>query len=209
MGKLLEPVLITQFKRYGLSCIDTDLADCRDEVFRRIEDKLGRPMEFEVELTERSVPPSERVVTMRPGVLQASLLLDIADTGPLPDGCKVRLKRDGSSVEWEEDWPTERCADGSGQLPVHVPVRRLRHGASYCLELDIPGAATPFAREKFEAVQIKALHLLRAKAFVVLGHHRELLMSVQYSAQLRDMSTCDDLISFWLKEMFADIMGLS
>jgi hypothetical protein len=182
----LEPVIVSRLRQAGSAFQDTDVADCRDEVFERMEEKLGKPMEFRVKLALRTRQETGRMLILAPGAEQASFFFEfegsIAESGPF----LARLVT-GGKVVWENTCLAQRPKDGFARVVVPVPVSWLRHGQSYRLELEAPGSAVSMACQEFYPVQTTALHLLRADAFSIIGYHPDLEPRREYRADFRDM----------------------
>jgi hypothetical protein len=184
MEKRLRPILISALARHA-HFYDIDVDDCRDEVFRRMERKLGEPIEFNVKLA-RGVTPFARVISVLPGAVHASFLFELFETVSSRLGYKVRL-RTGDGLVWEEDCPAERIDSRSGRLPINVPAKKLQHGQSYTLQLECALSGGCVAMQEFHTVHVRALHLLRADSFTIIGHHTSLDPSREYQASFRKM----------------------
>jgi hypothetical protein len=181
----LEPVLISHLRQQNVMFYDTDIADCRDKVFERMEDKLDKPAQFSLKLALRTRPSAARVVVLLPGAGHASFVFELSES-PSGGGYMLRLVVAGRVV-WENSFLAEQVDGRQATLAVQVPAYRLRHGESYRLELEASGSGVPIACQEFSAVHVTALHLLRAKPFLVVGYHPDLEPLREYRANLRDM----------------------
>jgi DNA-directed RNA polymerase specialized sigma24 family protein len=182
---MLEPIVVSRFRRYGLVFYDIDVADCIDKVFDRMERKLAEPMEFKVRLAPRPAEQNLPVVVLLPAVTHISLVVAMEqDSARL--GCKAML-RNSNRLVWEEDCPVE-CYDARSQtLPVQVPANHLRHGHSYALDIySLETGDRHLDTKEFYVVRVKALHLLRSESLAVIGHHPDLNPLCEYQAELRD-----------------------
>lgn len=182
---MLEPIVIARFRRYNLAFYDTDVADCLDKVFDRMERKLAEPMEFKVKLALRPVEQNLPVVLLLPALTHINIAVAMEpDSTRL--GCKAVL-RNSNRLVWEEDCPAE-CYDARTKTwPVRVPVNHLQHGHSYALDIySLEGGGHHLHTREFYVVRVKALHLLRSDALALIGHHPDLNPAFEYEAELRD-----------------------
>jgi len=182
---MLEPIVISRFRRYGLVFYDTDVADCLDRVFDRMERRLAEPMEFKVKLAQRPAEQNLPVVSLLPAATHVSLVIAMEHDSSR-QGYKAML-RNSNRLVWEEDYPAECYDTRSRTLPVQVPANRLQHGHSYALDIySLEAGSRRLDTREFYAVRVKALHLLRAESLTVVGHHPGLHPSCEYQAEFRD-----------------------
>jgi DNA-directed RNA polymerase specialized sigma24 family protein len=186
--EMLEPVVRRRFAEARVAFVDTDVDDCRDEVFRRIEAKLRR-QEFLVDLAPMPRPELRdlRTQVVLPSARQVSFRFEISDPDSVSRGFKIRL-RAGEEVQWEEEGVVEQFDSMNGRLLVSVSANRLRHGGAYCLGLYRAGAESSFAGQEFSAVRVEALHLLQSGPYAVIGHHPDLTAGRRYCARICDMA---------------------
>jgi DNA-directed RNA polymerase specialized sigma24 family protein len=191
--EMLEPIIRRKLVDARVAFFDSDVDSCRDEAFRRIEEKLLR-QEYPIALAPVRSPELEELKThvKLPGVRQVGFRFEISTPDLITHGYKIRLRSAGA-VEWEEDGVVEQFDSLNGKVLVSVSANRLRHGTIYGLGLYSPGAQSAFACEEFWVVQVEALHLLRSGPFTIVGRHPSFRAAQRYSAQICDMDDGTEL----------------
>jgi DNA-directed RNA polymerase specialized sigma24 family protein len=179
----LEPIIITRFRCSGHSFYDTDVADCLDQIFDRMERRLTEPMEFRVSLARRCANPSFPLVTLAPGATHASFLFDLHEDLARA-GLKAKLFA-SNQLTWEEDIPVHRYDPQAKAVPIQIPASCLNLEVAYLLELECTDRQQVLARKEFQVIRIKPLHLLRTGSISIIVYHLDLDPSKTYRAEFR------------------------